>query len=84
MSDKYMLVKYYMNKEGRIHCEDGPAMIFESGTKFWYYNGIKHRYDGPAYIGSDGSKRWYLNGVEYSEKEYKIKTRKYKISKIID
>lgn len=79
-----MPVKYYMNDQGKLHREDSPAMIFKSGTKLWYYNGIKHRYDGPAYIGSDGGKRWYLNGVEYSEKEYKIKMRKYKISNIID
>jgi hypothetical protein len=79
-----MEVRYYKNEQGKVHREDGPAVIFKSGTKLWYYNGVKHRYDGPAIEQPDGYKRWFLNGVEYSEKEYKIKMRSYKISNIID
>jgi len=35
--------------------------ISESGTKYWYLNGILHREDGPAVEYIDGSKLYYLN-----------------------
>ena len=51
---------WYLN--GVCHREDGPAIIFVSGTKQWYKNGKCHREDGPAIVDADGDKFWFLNG----------------------
>jgi hypothetical protein len=51
------------NYTGRnIHREDGPAIIWTSGTKEWRVNGKRHRKDGPAVEYFNGSKVWYQNG----------------------
>lgn len=44
------------------HREDGPAMEYKNGLKFWYTNGSLHREDGPAIEWLDGSYFWYKNG----------------------
>jgi hypothetical protein len=70
---KYILEKYmqffrkrfYLN--GKLHREDGPAVIYPNGTKVWLLNDKLHREDGPAYIGSDGRQEWYLNGNIHRE-----------------
>jgi len=51
---------WYLN--GRLHREDGPAVIRHDGIKYWFLNGKRHREDGPALIRADGSKEWWLNG----------------------
>ena len=52
----------YLNKDGKRHREDGPAIIYSNGRKEWYINGKLHREDGPAIIYSNGRKDWYING----------------------
>src|SRR3990167_4937290 len=70
----------YWYKEGTeiLHREDGPAMEYFDGDKFWFQNNKLHRLDGPAKECSDGNKFWYQNGklhrlngpaVEYSNGE---------------
>jgi hypothetical protein len=57
--------------KGRIiHRVDGPALIFDNGSKFWYLNGECHREDGPAVITADGTISWYLNGDYYSFEDF--------------
>ena len=53
--------KYYHNKDGFLHREDGPAVEC-NGSIFWYLNGLLHREDGPAIEYSDGIKKWYKKG----------------------
>ena len=65
----------YINEQGQIHREDGPAVIYTDGTKFWYINNKLHREDGPAYEGPDGSKEWYINDEELSEEEFNRHTK---------
>jgi hypothetical protein len=68
---------YYKDKEMNIlHREDGPAIEYANGDKYWYLNGKLHREDGPAVEYACGSKRWYLNGVIYTEAEFKKRTAK--------
>lgn len=65
----------------KLHREDGPARIYTSGVKEWYYNGKLHRLDGPASQGVDGTGHWWYHG-EYicssNQKEFdkliKLKT----------
>jgi hypothetical protein len=47
---------------GKLHREDGPAVIYPNGTQVWYRNGLRHREDGPAVIREDGIQWWYRNG----------------------
>ena len=46
----------YKNKQGELHREDGPAVIYADGKKVWYINGKLHREDGPALIYADCKK----------------------------
>ena len=55
--------------------DDEPAMIFtNSGTKYWYKDGLLHRDNHkPAIIWSSGTYKYYKNGKEYwfiNNKEY--------------
>ena len=56
-------MKDYRNAEGQLHREDGPAVIWTSGTQEWYINNKRHRVDGPVLIWSNGSQEWYINGL---------------------
>ena len=57
----------YRNEQGKIHREDGPALIWADGTIMWYNNGKLHREDGPAVIGSSGMAWWYKNNYYHRE-----------------
>jgi hypothetical protein len=63
-TDKYGTRRHYHN--GRLHREDGPAVIWPDGDQCWCLKGLFHREDGPAFIYRDGTPAWYLNGKEAS------------------
>ena len=67
--DKEGTIKWYNEKEG-YHREDGPAVEYSNGTKFWYLNGKRHRENGPALEFADGDKVWYINGKILTEEEF--------------
>lgn len=48
-----------------LHCEDGPAVIYPSGSYKYYYEGKLHRMDGPAifFIGMR-KEYWYFHGQQ--------------------
>lgn len=48
--------------DGQFHREDGPAIKYTNGDKYWYYKGQRHRKDGPAIEMANGYKAWYFNG----------------------
>ena len=52
---------------GKLHRENGPAIILHDGTKMWYRCGKLHREDGPAREYPDGSKEWYRDGLLHRE-----------------
>ena len=49
---------------GKLHREDGPAIIRINGIKEYYIHNKRHRFDGPAWISSVSSFRneWFING----------------------
>lgn len=55
-------IEYY-NDEDLLHREDGPARIWDDGSKVWFINGQKHRVDGPAIEWSDGEEAWFQHNV---------------------
>ena len=46
---------------GVLHCEDGPAIIRQSGVEEWFYEGKRHRVTGPAIISKDRCEWYYQN-----------------------
>jgi len=52
----------WFNSNRQLHREDGPAVIWADGCKFWYQNGEQHREDGPAVEMISGTKEWYIKG----------------------
>jgi hypothetical protein len=63
--------KRWCNKDGHLHREDGPAIVFRSGYEAWWLNGKLHREDGPAIIYSNGEKSYWLNDKQYTEDAFK-------------
>ena len=53
-----------------LHREDGPAVEYADGEKWWYLNGRLQREDGPAVESNDGYKEWWLNDKRYLFKDY--------------
>ena len=49
----------YRNGLGQLHREDGPAVEWSTGTRFWYRNGKRHRDDGPAIEWEAGGQEWF-------------------------
>ncbi len=47
---------------GRLHREDGPAVVGPGGYQEWRLNGQLDREDGPAVTYRDGTQMWYRNG----------------------
>ncbi len=80
--DKYGDKRWYLNY--KLHRVDGPAVVYEEGDKYWYINGLRHREDGPAIEYSNGDKFWYLNNEQLSEKDYLQRTRKNKLTELLD
>lgn len=44
-----------------FHRDDGPAIIWSTGTKHWYIDGKRHRIGGPASEYFEGGKEWCVN-----------------------
>lgn len=63
-----MSSKIKRDAEGRIHADDGPAIIDEDGSFAYYYHGKIHRGDGPAVrlVHKDGSieEQFWFGGKE--------------------
>lgn len=79
---------FYFNESNKFHREDGPAMEYANGHKFWFKNGFWHREYGPAAEYTNGDKWWYKNGLRHREdgpameyadgnKEYYFKNKFY-------
>jgi hypothetical protein len=64
-------VTRWYNKSKELHREDGPAIEYARGGKFYLINGKLHREDGPAVEDADGSKLYYINGKKLTEQEFK-------------
>ena len=58
--DAYGNKRWYV--DGKIHREDGPAIILHTGTEIWCFDGEYHRLDGPAYIWVNSTPEWWFNG----------------------
>jgi hypothetical protein len=51
----------WTNEKGKLHREDGPAIVWTTGTSAWYINDKMHRLDGPAIVSLNGVVTWCIN-----------------------
>ena len=57
----------WRDEQGRLHREDGPALIHANGSEKWYLNGVRHRDDGPACVYVNGTEKWYRHGRRHRD-----------------
>ena len=41
---------------------DLPAVIYDDGSKHWYFYGTRHREGGPAFDAPGGHREWWFHG----------------------
>jgi len=58
--DRFGTIKYY-DSDKLLHRDEGPALEYKNGEKYWLQHGKFHRLDGPAFEFQD-DKSWYFNG----------------------
>ena len=58
--------KWWYDEEKKLHRSGGPAVIYSSGSKFWFQHGMAHRNNGPALIWNFGKIAWAWNDVEFA------------------
>ena len=58
-------ISYWLND--KCHRDDGPAVEYPNGTKYWYRNDKLHRDNGPAIEYPDGTKYWYRNDKRHRD-----------------
>ena len=58
-------MEMWRNNRGQFHCDDGPAIIYESGLQCWYKEDKMHRVDGPAFMHPNGVDAWYIDDCIY-------------------
>lgn len=51
----------YLDKDGKHHRMDGPAVEYPDGNKLWMKHGFLHCTNGPAYT-SNSLEEWYFEG----------------------
>ena len=56
-------VGYWLNN--KIHREDGPAIEWSDGSKFWYVKGLCHSDNTFAVEDQNGNKFWYFKGMRH-------------------
>ena len=54
--------RFYLNEEGQLDREDGPAIEYLSGDRYWFSGGKIHKDDGPAFISSTGVREYWIRG----------------------
>jgi hypothetical protein len=72
--------EWYLN--GKLHREDGPAVIWASGRQVWHLNGKLHREDGPAVIWASGRQAWYLNDKRVTEAAVMQPTKELTVAEV--
>lgn len=58
---------FWVDREGAMHRENGPATVYCDGTQLWQRHGELHREDGPAAIWPDTGQAWYREGELHRE-----------------
>lgn len=72
-------VTTYRDNEGRIHNDDGPAVVYNlTDIKHYYQHGVLHRLDGPAIEHNDPAKCTYaVNGFICDKSNFQDRVERY-------
>lgn len=63
-------IRRWYDDEGRLHREDGPAVLYENGTQIWWHHGKVHRADDlPAVLRVEGTQEWYYQGERHRDND---------------
>jgi hypothetical protein len=57
--------EWYRN--GLLHREGSPAIIWDDGREEWYKDGFLHREGRPAILNTDGYEAWFKHGRLHRE-----------------
>jgi len=57
----------WLDAQGRLHREDGPAVEGHDGTLRWFDHGQLHRDGGPAVEWADGDREWFRYNERHRE-----------------
>lgn len=57
----------YFYRNGVLHREDGPAVLYPNGDAYFYLDGLLHRERKPCVVLAGGGRSWCLYGVPYRE-----------------
>jgi hypothetical protein len=52
----------YHYRDGKLHRDDGPAIVCPNGRQCYYRDGKLHRDDGPAIVCPNGEQHYYRDG----------------------
>lgn len=75
---------FYLNNNGLLDRNDGPAIEFANGDKYWFSNGRIHKDDGPAFISSTGVKEYWIRGKRALGEEIRNIKRNGWLNEILD
>ena len=75
--------RWYYNSAGQLHRDEGPAIEYPNGAKYWYQNGLRHRTDGPAIEWYDGDKWWFIDGVHLTAADFKLAVKNHERTRSI-
>ncbi len=74
--------KRWYNKNGVLHRDHGPAIIYTTGAAFYYKNGKCHRVDGPAVTwtrgGGETQSEYWLNDTQVTREEWYEQRQNYR------
>jgi hypothetical protein len=60
------ITKETRDEDGKLHSfNDEPAIVYDSGSMYWYQHGKRHRETNAAFIYHNGYKEYYFNGIIY-------------------
>lgn len=60
--DDESLIRCLWYRDGVLHREGAPAIIYTDGTVEWWFDGERHREDGPAIDWPVTFAEWWLDG----------------------
>jgi hypothetical protein len=70
VSNELGIFCYSDRKKTVLHREDGPAVEYPNGDKYWFYNNKLHRSDGPAIEWANGQFGYYIHDQSVSQKSF--------------
>lgn len=56
-------------KDGKLHRENGPSIVYRNGISWWMENGKLHRENGPAIINKKEFLEFWIYGEPATEEE---------------